>query len=130
MNVRPALLASLSVGLSGCPLFCNPPEEDRRVDADVHAGEISREGAEGPDACTHACWAAYHTETGWSATKIDTCEFTLADDAAWPEDTGAASAVVVGHVVCDVHGIEYICEGRRPLGLLTPALADTLACFA
>lgn len=117
MNVRAALAAALAVPLAGCPSTwnCNPPSEAASVDAVLDAAALDaivagwglESRADIP--CDVACSEAYRTERGWEISSVTSCA--LAFDL--PEDPDASNAA---NVVCEGTGIEYYCEGRRPLG--------------
>lgn len=113
----PSLIATVLAGapLAGCPSTwnCHPPSEAvDLVGADVLRQDL--EGVEeGGDAlCERLCQEVYHRERGWFLSEVDSCAHTLSDTQA----EGGAPTDVVGEVSCEGTGIEYYCEGRRPLG--------------
>ncbi len=131
MDLRHALLAALAaVPLTACPSTwnCKPDDEDFSVNEPISAEEIdgivSAWGYASWDevTCENACRDVYRRVRGWEAADIDSCELTLPDN---PDGTGAA-----GRVVCAGRGIEYYCEGRRPLGHVEAEVDDCVAAMA
>ncbi|MCA9695562.1 MAG: ferritin-like domain-containing protein, partial [Myxococcales bacterium] len=130
-----ALLSStLSLFLGGCqPMSsisgCDPDSEDF-----THARELTGEqvttfaqrwGVEDPAmiSCDQLCRSSYNDQRGWEATTVEaSCEMQL--------ETDMSGAVTSATISCAGEGIEYYCEGRRPLGhveLVADARAGTIA---
>lgn len=134
MRMHALILAALAVPLAaGCGVSsisgCDPPEEQFSVDAaqlteaEVMAlqndGIIKREALE----CNDVCDFVYRRDREWEATDFTTCELEIDDER------GATPETVVGAVTCTGRGIEYYCEGRRPIGHVEarPGGGDPLA---
>ena len=123
MRLHAILAASLgSVGLSACTNFplssvagCDPDEEQFSVDEAVTEAHIDQiVGDWGHESvadvtCEQVCTVVYREQRHWEAAEIDSCAFELPQ----PNDSGLGSD---GSVQCEGRGIEYWCEGRRPLG--------------
>jgi hypothetical protein len=131
MDVRHALLSVLAtVPLTGCPSVwnCHPPEENFDLDEQVTAERLDKVvlafGVTSWDelSCEDVCSEVYEDVRGWEALEVTTCELTLPEN---PDGSGAA-----GKVVCSGRGIEYFCEGRRPLGHAEAETDDCLAAMA
>jgi hypothetical protein len=138
MDVRLALLTILAaVPLTGCSsvLGCNPADEEFGVDAGVAAAMLDElvetYEVSGWDQleCEAVCRESYEATRGWHASSVDSCELTLPEN---PDGSGTP-----GNVICTGIGLEYICEGRRPLGHVersdercTDPLGRTLATMA
>jgi hypothetical protein len=105
------LLASSSCGRTGC----DAPTERFDFDEPVTAAEIDHIIATGYAGqadwasvkCETVCKNAYHRVHRWHATTVASCTLGLPEK---PEGTGAK-----GRVTCSGTGVEYFCEGRRPL---------------
>lgn len=121
MDLRAILLATLaSPALAGCSSVwnCHPDEEDFELDATLTVAELEQIGLDPGEAptdvdCARACGLAYERDRGWFETDVEDCALAV-DEAAFVE--GAAPDAVAAEVSCAGHGIEYYCEGRRPLG--------------
>jgi len=118
MDVRHALLTILStMPLTGCPSVwnCNPPEERFELDEPVTAAQLDEvvefytayQSWDDLD-CATICGHIYEQERMWQASSVDSCELTLPEN---PDGSGEP-----GHIACKGGGIQYYCEGRRPLG--------------
>ncbi len=122
MRVRTAVLSTLALvpvlASTGCSSVwnCNPPEEDfsidepvtaKEVDALIEAGYSNQTRWETVE-CQTVCQRKYAAVRGWNASGVRTCELSLPENE---DGTGKA-----GRVTCSGIGVEYFCEGRRPLG--------------
>jgi rubrerythrin len=121
MRVRSAVLSSLALvallASSGCPSTygCDPPSERFDLDEPVTAAELDEIIAAGYSSqtswasveCETVCQHTYDEVRGWEASNIESCTLVLPEN---PDGTGAA-----GRITCKGTGIEFYCEGRRPL---------------
>lgn len=121
MDMRSIIAASLAaVPLTACPSTwnCNPPEEAFDDAWDTPAGWLRDAGVEpgatpSAEQCETVCRTAYYESRGWQASVIDDCQLSVYEDRY---DDASPADRVVGQVVCEGTGIEFYCEGRRPLG--------------
>ena len=111
MNVRAAILASLSSLSAGCPApwNCNPESEEFSLSEEPLTPEqvaafLEDGGHEHEYACSWVCGDVYGSQTGWEA-SVDTCSVEVLEGS----DEG-------GTVTCTGIGFEYFCDGRRPIG--------------
>lgn len=121
MRVRSAVLSSLAMvpllASSGCPstFGCDPPSEAfdldepvtaAEIDAIIEAGYVDQTDWESLQ-CETVCREKYQEVRGWQANEISSCTLTLPEN---PDGSGAP-----GSIACSGNGIQYYCEGRRPL---------------
>lgn len=127
MRMQALILATLAA--AGCSHSsiegCDPGDEDFTVAAaslreqDVQDLIVNGGlGDRGEITCESACHFAYARDRGWEATDYTSCELDL------DPEPGAKPGTAVGTVTCAGHGIEYYCEGRRPIGHVEPAVDD------
>jgi hypothetical protein len=111
--VRPIpqlITAAIAATLSGCTSVwnCDPDDEHFIIDEPLTAKDVTvmleRWGLSDSSAleCEDVCQYIYEGTTGWYSTSVSTCTMSVTDDG--------------GTVQCEGEGIEYYCEGRRPLG--------------
>ncbi len=121
MRMQSLIAATITAALTaGCGLKstsgCEPPEQSYSVDARLSEAEIAQlvttgdHTGRGEVTCLEACAHAYHRDRSWYSIHQTTCSLEL-DPAP-----GATPDALVAHVTCSGRGIEYYCEGRRPLG--------------
>src|SRR5690606_31406530 len=125
MRIEPLILAVVAALASGCPSTwnCDPPSEDFTVDATLTEAELARIvelwGFDDRAAieCEAACDFAYARDCCWASCGIRSCPLTLCvPPGGIPEGQGAT-------ITCEGRGIQYYCEGRRPLGHVEHAVA-------
>jgi hypothetical protein len=120
MRIRAAVLSTLSllpiIALHGCvsTYGCDPDDEDFELDAPLTADEVDTLVEASYSAmdwasltCDFVCEQVYAQQRGWTATTVTSCELVL------PEKEDGAGAA--GRITCAGRGLEYYCEGRRPL---------------
>ena len=117
MRVRSAVLSSLAMLplLGGCKSTygCDPEHEAYELDQAVSAATIEEILRGGPPStertpkveCAMVCGHVYHQTRRWDAATFDRCSLTR------PE-----AGQTEGWISCAGTGVEYMCEGRRPLG--------------
>jgi rubrerythrin len=125
MRIRSAVLSSLAMlpllPTSGCGgrTGCEPPRERFEIDEPVSVAQIdaavkadaeiaSRSGAAPLEECRVVCDDSYRRTRRWQPIGVDSCTLT--------RPQGAAGSEAQGHITCSGTGIEFYCEGRRPLG--------------
>ncbi|MBK8265693.1 MAG: ferritin-like domain-containing protein [Nannocystis sp.] len=118
MRVHAALLSTLSLlptlAAYGCWGECDPPQENFEL-IDEPCCSSPPGGRPLPPSetswagwtCESACRHVYAGRRGWSVMEVTSCELVL------PEDPDGPGAEV--RITCTGRGIEYYCEGRRPL---------------
>ncbi len=113
------LIATTLAALSGACTStwnCDPDTETFKVDAVLSEADVttlvSDYGATDRSeiTCDSACSYAYGRDREWSVQEQSACTLSIAPTP------GATPETEVGSVQCEGNGIEYFCEGRRPLG--------------
>jgi len=125
MRVRSAVLSSLALlplfatsGCGGRRTGCDAPTERFELDELLTADQIdeavkdatdaaSKAGVAPPNECEEVCRATYRRTRRWKPTGVESCTLTRPEQTAGPE--------AHGRVACSGSGVEYYCEGRRPL---------------
>ena len=110
MRIQELIGVTIAATLAGCTSTwdCDPDNEQFVVDGVLSSEDITviveRWGLTDSSAleCEDVCQYVYEETTGWYTTAISTCTMSVSDSG--------------GDVQCEGEGIEYYCEGRRPLG--------------
>lgn len=115
------LIATTLAALSGAcssTWNCDPDTETFKVDAVLSEADITSLARDygyterSEITCTTACSYAYSRDREWTVQEQSACTLSIAPTP------GATPETEVGSVQCEGDGIEYFCEGRRPLGHL------------
>ncbi len=114
---------------------CDPDSETFKVDAVLSEADVTTiindygHADRSEITCETACQFAYGREKGWTVREQSSCTHSIAPNP------GATPETEVGSVQCEGDGLEYFCEGRRPLGHVPVrsegrSLAEFLSCCA
>ncbi|MEL6342656.1 MAG: ferritin-like domain-containing protein [Myxococcota bacterium] len=129
MDIRALILSTLTLSAAGCwnsTFGCGDPAsesftlEDEAVTAADIQNILSGWAVASSEEirCAQVCQEVYYRIQEWETFVDDdeSCSFTLDEVIEASDDTGLDGEEVVGSVTCEGEGVEYFCEGRRPLG--------------
>ncbi|HGG56440.1 MAG TPA: hypothetical protein ENK31_01450 [Nannocystis exedens] len=118
MRIQLLIATTLAALTGACPSTwnCDPDSETFEVDAALSEADIATiindygYADRSEIICETACEFAYGREKGWTVQTQSACTYSIAPNP------GATPEAEVGSVQCEGDGLEYFCEGRRPLG--------------